>query len=145
MASNETVHPNQIVLLEGGLDKPRLLRELADRAAAALDLDGSTLAAALVHREELGSTGLGGGVAIPHTRISGIQKPFSVLAILHPAIPFDAIDDQPVDVVFLLVAPDNGEALKTLAGISRILRDPSILERLRHAQSAEAAFDALEP
>lgn len=144
MADTETIRPNQIVLLDGGFDKSRLLRELADRAATALGLDSTKLLAALLRREELGSTGLGGGVAIPHTRIAGIDKPFSILAILRPAIPFDAIDEQPVDVVFLLVAPDSGDALKALAGISRILREAPILERLRHAKSAQAAFDSLE-
>jgi PTS system nitrogen regulatory IIA component len=145
MADIETIRPNQIVLLDGGFDKPRLLRELADRAARALGLESSKILAALVRREELGSTGLGGGIAIPHTRIAGIDKPFSILAILRPAIPFDAIDEQPVDVVFLLVAPDSGDALKALAGISRTLRDVSTLERLRHAPSAQAAFDVLPP
>ena len=145
MANNEIARPNQVVLLDGTLDKPRLLRDLAERAATALGLDGSKLAAALIRREDLGSTGLGGGIAIPHTRVPGVQRPFSILAILRTPIAFDAIDDQPVDVVFLLVAPDNGDALKALAGISRILREPTVLERLRHALSAQAAYDVLDP
>ncbi len=144
MANQETMRPNQVVLLDETFDKPRLLRELAERAAAALGLDASKLAAALFRREDLGSTGLGGGIAIPHTRIAGIPKPFSVLAILRMPIAFDAIDDQPVDIVFLLVTPDSGDALKALAGISRILREPSILERLRGARSAQAAYDILD-
>jgi PTS system nitrogen regulatory IIA component len=144
MANNEAVRPNQIVLLDEALDKPRLLHELADRAAFALGLDAPKLAAALMRREDLGSTGLGGGIAIPHTRMPGLQKPFAVLALLHSPIAFDAIDDRPVDVVFLLVAPDNGDALKALAGISRILRDPAILDQLRHAPSAQAAYNVLD-
>jgi len=145
MANHDTVRPNRIVLLDGAPDKPRLLRELADRAAAALGLDASKLAAALFRREDLGSTGLGGGIAIPHARLAGIPQPFSVLAILRTPIAFDAIDDRPVDIVFLLVAPDSGDALKALAGISRILREPSVLERLRNAPSAQAAYDVLDP
>ena len=145
MAHSDAVRPNQIVLLDGGLDKPRLLRDLADRAAVALGLDASTLAAALLRREDLGSTGLGGGIAIPHTRMPGVQKPFAVLDILHTPMQFDAIDGQPGDIVFLLVAPDNSDALKALAGISRILRDPPTLDRLRHAPSAQAAYDVLDP
>lgn len=145
MSNNEAMRPNLVVLLDGAYDKPRLLHDLAARAAAALGLDASKLAAALLRREDLGSTGLGGGIAIPHTRMAGIQKPFAVLAILRTPVPFDAIDDRPVDIVFLLVAPDNGDALKALAGLSRILRDPAIVERLRHAVSAQAAYDALDP
>ena len=145
MANHDTVRPNRIVLLDGAPDKPRLLRELADRAAGALGLDASKLAAALFRREDLGSTGLGGGIAIPHARLAGIPQPFSVLAILRTPIAFDAIDDRPVDIVFLLVAPDSGDALKALAGISRILREPSVLERLRNAPSAQAAYDVLDP
>lgn len=142
---SETIRPNQVVLLDGASDKPRLLRDLADRAAGALGLDASKLASALLRREDLGSTGLGGGIAIPHTRMPEIQKPFAVLAILHTPVPFDAIDDRPVDIVFLLVAPDNGDALKALAGISRVLREPMTVERLRHAASAQAAYDVLDP
>lgn len=145
MENNEIARPNQIVLLEGYADKPRLLHDLAERAATALELDAAKLASALLRREDLGSTGLGGGIAIPHTRMPGVQKPFSILALLRAPIQFDAIDGQPVDIVFLLVAPDNGDALKALAGISRALRDPSILERLRHAPSAQAAYDILDP
>ncbi len=139
------MRPNQIVLFDEVLDKQRLLRELADRAAIALGVDAAKLAAALFRREDLGTTGLGGGIAIPHTRMPEVQRPFSLLAILRKPIPFDAIDDLPVDVVFLLVAPDNSDALKALAGISRVLREPSVLERLRHVLSAQAAYDVLDP
>jgi PTS system nitrogen regulatory IIA component len=138
------MRPNQIVLLEGALDKPRLLRDLADRAATALNLDGAELAAALLRREDLGSTGLGGGIAIPHTRVAGLQKLFVLLAILRNPVQFDAIDGQPVDLVCLVVAPDNGEALKALAAISRVLREPAILARIRQAPSAQAAYDVLD-
>jgi nitrogen PTS system EIIA component len=145
MENHDIARPNQIVLLDGRSDKQRLLRDLAERAAAALGLDSSKLAAAFARREDLGSTGLGGGIAIPHTRMPGVQKPFSILALLRTPIAFDAIDGEPVDIVFLLVAPDNSDALKALAGISRILRETSILEGLRHAPSAQAAYDVLDP
>ena len=145
MASNEPVRPSQIVLLDAAPNKAQLLRDLAERVALALGLDAPKLAAELLRREELGSTGLGGGIAIPHTRMPGLQKPFTVLAILRTPIQFDAIDGQPVDIVFLLIAPDNGEALKALAGISRTLREPAILEQLRHALSAQAAYNVLDP
>jgi len=145
MTSSVPVRPSQIVLLDAAPNKAQLLRDLADRVALALGLDAPKLTTALLRREELGSTGLGGGIAIPHTRMPGLQKPFTVLAILRTPIQFDAIDGQPVDIVFLLVAPDNGDALKALAGISRILRNPAILEQLRRAPSAQAAYDVLDP
>jgi PTS system nitrogen regulatory IIA component len=145
MANTERLRPNQIVILDRPPDKPQLLAELAERAATALDLDASTLTTALLRREELGSTGLGGGIAIPHTRISGLPKPFAVLAILRAPIQFDAIDGAPVDIVFLLLMPDSGEALKALAGISRTLRQPGILTALRQAPSAQAAYSVLDP
>lgn len=144
MINIEPVRPSQIVLLAAP-NKAQLLRDLAERVALALGLDAAKLIAALLRREELGSTGLGGGIAIPHTRMPGLQQPFTVLAILRTPIQFDAIDGQPVDIVFLLVAPDNGDALKALAGISRTLREPEILKSLRHAPSAQAAYDVLDP
>ena len=144
MANSEPLRPNQIVLLDRPPDKPQLLGELAGRAATALSLDARALTAALLRREELGSTGLGGGIAIPHTRIPGLPRPFAVLAILRTPIQFDAIDGAPVDIVFLLLMPDSGEALKALAGISRTLREPAILKALRAAPSAQAAYDILD-
>ena len=144
MTNTDFARPNQIVLLDQPRDKARLLRELAERAASALGIEAPGLTAALLRREDLGSTGLGGGIAIPHTRIAGIAKRFSVLAILRSPIAFDSIDGRPVDVVYLLVAPDTDDALKALAGISRALRDPVVLDRLRQARSTQMACDAFD-
>ncbi len=144
MSTGDRLLPNQIVILDRPPDKPQLLGELAERAATALSLDARTISAALLRREELGSTGLGGGIAIPHTRIPGLQRPFAILAILRAAIAFDAIDGAPVDIVVLLLMPDSGDALKALAAISRILRDPVILKALRAAPSAQAAYNILD-
>lgn len=144
MATGDRLLPNQIVLLDRAPDKPQLLGELAGRAATVLGLDAATITAALLRREALGSTGLGAGIAIPHTRIPGLQRAFSMLAILRNPIAFEAIDGAPVDIVFLLLMPDSSEALKALAAISRTLRDPSILKSLRSAPSAQAAYDALD-
>jgi len=86
-------------------DKIRLLEDLCRRAASILKIDADKIAADILKREELGSTGMGGGVAIPHARIADVKKPFGLLARLKSAIEFDAIDRQPVDLVFLLLLP----------------------------------------
>ncbi len=144
MRLGDIISPNHILLLDRPPDKPQLLRDLAERAAEALHLDAAELTAALLRREQLGSTGLGGGIAVPHTRIPGLPKPFGILAILGTPIAFDAIDEAPVDLVVLLLLPDNGEALKALATISRGLRQPELLAGLRHAETARAAYQALQ-
>ena len=115
-------------------DKARLLQQLADRAAVALSLPSDRVAAELRKREALGSTGTGGGVAIPHARMPEVHKPFGLVARLKQAIPFDAIDEKPVDLVFLLLLPvAASEQLNALASVARKLRDPSTLRRLRAA------------
>ena len=119
-------------------DKTRLLQDLAGRAAAALNLAAERISAEILKREELGSTGTGGGVAIPHARIQGLNKSFGILARLNKPINFEAVDSQPVDLVFLLLLPANpvGEQLKALASVARKLRDPASLPDLRSASGA---------
>ena len=96
----------------------------------------------LLEREQLGSTGVGDGVALPHGKIEGLGKIVGVLARLEAPVSFDALDDQPVDLVFMLLAPANATAahLKALAKVSRLLRDEDAREALRGADSAEALF-----
>jgi PTS system nitrogen regulatory IIA component len=86
-------------------DKGRLLRELSALAASELGLDPNDVAEQIDKREELGSTGVGNGVALPHARLNGLESPFGLLARLHQKLDFDAIDGQPVDIVFLLLLP----------------------------------------
>ena len=126
-------------------DKDRLLHELSDRAAASLRLDAAPIAEALLKREQLGSTGLGDGMAIPHARLAGVRKPFGILARLKKPIDFDAIDGQPVDLVFLLLLPaaTTGEPLNALACVSRRLREPGALRALRAAANGTALFNAI--
>src|SRR5262249_41964035 len=97
-----------IVDLRAG-DKARLLGELARRAATALGLPADQISDALLKREDLGSTGTGGGIAIPHARLAGVARPFGMLVSLAKAIDFDAIDGRPVDIVFLLLLPTNSQ------------------------------------
>jgi PTS system nitrogen regulatory IIA component len=125
-------------------DKARLLNELCNRAAATLKLDATHLSAEILKREELGSTAMGGGVAIPHARVEHLAKPFGILARLRKPINFDAIDDQRVDIVFLLLLPTAAPAehLSALATVARRLRDPSIVRELRRAADNASLYGA---
>jgi PTS system nitrogen regulatory IIA component len=116
-------------------DKVSLLQELAARAASALDLPANIVATEIEKRDELGSTGIGGGACIPHARFRELKKPFGLLVRLKRAIEFDAIDDQPVDIVFLLLLPASSQLdqLNALASVARKLRDPKTLRKLREA------------
>jgi PTS system nitrogen regulatory IIA component len=126
-------------------DKARLLHELADRAATAVGLPADRIATELLKREELGSTGTGGGVAIPHARLPELKGPFGIVVRLRQPIKFDAIDDLPVDLVFLLLLPaaPAGEQLNALASVARKLRDPNSLHRLRRAADDVELYDAM--
>jgi nitrogen PTS system EIIA component len=126
-------------------DKSRLLRDLAQRAATTLGLSAEDVTAALLQREALGSTGTGGGVAIPHARLHGIKKPFGMLVRLDKAIDFAAIDDRKVDVVFLLLLPAEaqGDQLNALAAAARMLRDPQIARNVRSADDAAGLYRAV--
>jgi PTS system nitrogen regulatory IIA component len=126
-------------------DKAGLLQDLSGRAATALDLAAERIAAALLKREALGTTGTGGGVAIPHARMPEVKGPFGMLVRLRHPINFDAIDGQPVDIVFLLLLPaaPGGDQLHALASIARKLRDAGALERLRRAADGAELYTAM--
>jgi PTS system nitrogen regulatory IIA component len=126
-------------------DKTRLLQELSARAAASLRLDPDQLCEALFAREALGSTGVGGGVAIPHARVAGVKKPIGILACTKRPVAFEAIDNQPVDIVFLLLLPadPDPEHLHALASVARALRAPDLVQRLRRARDSSAAYSCL--
>ena len=122
----------------------QLFQKIATLAACAYGLDADEVGDALFERERLGSTGFGGGVAIPHAKIAGLDRMCGLVVLLDPPVPFDAVDDAPVDIVFALLSPvDSGaEHLKTLARVSRYLRDDNQVARLRGAKS-DAALHAL--
>ncbi|HEX2582118.1 MAG TPA: PTS IIA-like nitrogen regulatory protein PtsN [Dongiaceae bacterium] len=125
--------------------KKQLLQELSRRAAELTGLDERRIFDILLERERLGSTGVGNGIAIPHGRISGLGRIFGLFAKLDQPVEFEAVDEQPVDLVFLLLAPENAGAdhLKALARVSRLLRDKSICEKLRGADRADALYALL--
>lgn len=127
-------------------DKKKLLTELSRKIAATVDILPEYLLAELVKREELGSTGVGGGVAIPHARFHQITKPVGLLARLRRPVDFEAVDDKPVDLVFLLLLPAAAGAsdqLGALASISRALRDTKIAAALRDASDAAEMYRVL--
>ena len=99
----------------------------------------------LMERERLGTTGMGQGIAIPHGRIAGIEKISGLFARLDPPIGYDAIDEQPVDLVFLLLAPEGAGAdhLKALARVSRLLRDQATCEKLRATTDPQVLYALL--
>jgi PTS system nitrogen regulatory IIA component len=99
----------------------------------------------LLERERLGTTGVGGGIAIPHGRLPGLTHMFGLFARLERPVDFEAIDERPVDLIFLLLAPSAAGAdhLKALARVSRLLRDRSLVEKLRATESADALYALL--
>jgi PTS system nitrogen regulatory IIA component len=121
-------------------DKTQLLQELAKRAEPASGLPAATILAALRSREQLGSTGLGKGFALPHARIEGLTQFIGLLARLARPIDYDAIDDAPVDLVFLLLMPAaaGNNHVAALAAVSRRFRDANTVARLRKADAATA-------
>lgn len=123
-------------------DKASVLQDLARRAATALKIPLEPISAEILKREQLGSTGLGDGIAIPHARVAGLTAPFGMLARLAQPIDFKAVDGQPVDLVFLLLLPASakGEQLNVLACVARKLRDPRVLHTLRGAKDCQALY-----
>jgi PTS system nitrogen regulatory IIA component len=136
--------PLQVAVGVRATSKTRLLRELGRRAAVALGLNEDEVTSALLKREALGSTGTGAGIAIPHARLEGTARPFGILVRLAKPIDFEAIDGQPVDLVFLLLLPaePQGDQLNALACAARMLRDAQIVRHLRGAADDAALYRA---
>jgi nitrogen PTS system EIIA component len=124
--------------------KKAALQEVG-HAARCTGLEERALFEALLQRERLGSTGIGEGLAIPHGKLPGLGRLFGLVARLERPIDFEALDSQPVDILFLLLAPEGAGAdhLKALARVARVLREPGILERLRAARDAAAIYALL--
>ncbi len=125
--------------------KKDVLQQLADSAAALLGKDKFAIFDVLWERERLGTTGVGHGIAIPHGRVPGLEKVAGFFARLSTPINFDSIDEKPVDLVFLLLAPGSAGAdhLHALATVSRLLRNPLLCDQLRNAKNATALYRLL--
>lgn len=127
--------------------KKQALQELANKAADLLDVEASVIFEKLLAREKLGTTGVGQGIAIPHGKLEELDRVVGVFARLDRPIDFDSVDGQPVDLIFMLIAPDTeaagGAHLKALARVSRLLRNQSTVEKLRGSDSAAALYAIL--
>lgn len=126
--------------------KKQVLQDLAAQAARHLPvLAERDIFETLLQRERLGSTGIGDGVAIPHGKLPGLDRLFGLVARLERPVDFEAVDGQPVDIAFLLLAPESAGAdhLKALAQVARVLREPGILERIRNARDGNALYALL--
>jgi PTS system nitrogen regulatory IIA component len=140
------------LLIPGGVSadlkatsKKQALQDLARRASEVSDLPERAVFDVLMERERLGTTGVGNGIAIPHGKLPGLDRLHGFFARLNQPIDFQAIDERPVDLIFVLLAPETAGAdhLKALARISRLLRDQSICEKLRGTDGAEALYAIL--
>ncbi len=134
--------PSDVLLDVRAPDKLSLLRDLARRAEPSAGLSGDDIVTELMKREQLGSTGMGGGVAIPHARYLGLKKPFGLVARLKPAVDFEAIDNLPVDLVFVLLVPAaaEGDHLNMLAAVSRRMRSREVTQKLRVIQDPDVFY-----
>ncbi len=137
MTISDFLAPTNVICDVRVSNKQQLLQELSKKAASNLGLQAEYVASELLKREELGSTGMGRGVAIPHARLPMVKKPYGIMARLKSPVDFDAIDGQPVDLVFLLLlpAPPEADQLVALASVARKFKADEILNQLRRARS----------
>ena len=145
MHLGDFISPESVVPSLKAKNKKQLLQELSARAARLTGLEERYIFDVLLQRERLGSTGLGQGIAIPHGKFAGLKRIVGIFARLAEPIDFDAVDGDPVDIVFLLLAPEGAGAdhLKALARISRLLREGSAVEKLRASKDASALYAVL--
>ena len=125
--------------------KKQVLQEIARLSAPVIDQDERLVFDMLLQRERLGTTGVGHGVAIPHAKIAGLRTVSAAFARLSKPVDFDSVDDEPVDLVFALFAPEGAGAdhLKSLARISRLLRDGALRNSLRGCETSDAIFSLM--
>jgi PTS system nitrogen regulatory IIA component len=145
MLLTDLVAPNGVIPALKVNSKKQILQELAAKAAELSGQSERTVLEILQQREKLGSTGVGNGIAIPHGKLPKLGKLFGLFARLDRPVDFEALDGQPVDLVFLLLAPETAGAdhLKALARVARLLRDADIARKLRDSRDAEALYAVL--
>ena len=145
MEISDLINADSVVANLKATSKKQALQDLAKRAGDVTGLHERAVFDVLMERERLGTTGVGNGIAIPHGKMPSLEKLYGVFARLEKPIDFDSIDEQPVDLIFLVLAPESAGAdhLKALARVSRLLRDQGICEKLRGADDPEALFALL--
>jgi PTS system nitrogen regulatory IIA component len=142
---SDLLDPDAVLARVPGPTKKHLLQTLATTAGDVYGLAPAVIIETLTEREKLGSTGFGGGIAIPHGRVDGLDRVIGVVAQLAQSVDYQAIDDLPVDLVFMLLSPPQAGAdhLKALARVSRSLRDRGFVAKLRGAGSPDALYALL--
>ena len=145
MPLTDLVTPNAIIPALKVNGKKQAIQELSARAAKLTGQSERLIFETLTQREKLGSTGVGNGIAIPHGKLPKLEKLFGFFARLERPIDFEAMDGQPVDLIFLLLAPEGAGAdhLKALARIARLLRDQDVAKKLRASRDAQAIYSVL--
>jgi len=145
MQVSDLITPECIFAKLPATSKKQALQELAKRAAELSGLSDRVIFDALIERERLGTTGVGNGIAIPHGKLLGLDRLYGLFARLDKSINFDSIDEHPVDLIFVLLAPESAGAdhLKALARISRLLRQGVVCEKLRGSQDRDALYALL--
>ncbi len=145
MSLNDIISADAIIPALRANTKKAVLQEMCDRAGTVSGLQARSIFDAVLQRERLGSTGVGKGIAIPHGKLLGCRKILGVFARLERPIDFDALDGEPVDLAFLLVAPEGAGAdhLKALARIARLLREASVTARLRTVRDPYSLFSIM--
>ena len=145
MSLTDLLKPDAVIASLRVNGKKQALQEMSERAAAGSGLSAREIFDSLLQRERLGSTGVGDGIAIPHGKLAKCNRIFGIFARLERAIDFEALDGLPVDLIFLLIAPESAGAdhLKALAGIARVLRDPEMAAQLRATRDASALYSLL--
>lgn len=145
MPLTDLVKPETVIPSLRGANKKQILQELSEKAAAFSGLDAREILDALIQRERLGSTGIGAGIAIPHGKLASCQRIFGMFARLERPVDFEALDDAPVDLVFLLIAPESAGAdhLNALSRVARAFRDQSLVATLRSTRDASALYSVL--
>ncbi|WP_377291344.1 PTS IIA-like nitrogen regulatory protein PtsN [Rhizobium sp. SG2393] len=142
MALAGLLQQNAIIPAMRANSKKQLLQELASKASKLTGLPEREIFDVILQRERLGSTGVGNGIAIPHGKLQGLSQITGLFARLEAPVDFEALDDQPVDLAFLLLAPEGAGAdhLKALSRIARVLRDQDMVAKLRATDSATAIY-----
>jgi PTS system nitrogen regulatory IIA component len=145
MELGDLIIPEAVIPTFAARNKKQVLQDLAEHAATLTQLGARDIFETLLQRERLGSTAVGRGIAIPHGQIAGLERIVGVFARLQPPIDFEAPDEEPVDLVFLLLAPEHAGAdhLKALARVSRLVRSPHASERLRAAHDSASIYAIL--
>lgn len=141
----DLISPDAVIASLRATSKKQALQELARKAADLTVLEERRIFEVLLERERLGTTGVGNGIAIPHGKLPELTRLYGIFARLDKPIDFDSIDDEPVDLIFLLLAPESAGAdhLKALARVSRLLRDRTICSKLRGCDTADGLYAVL--